>query len=208
MTNLNIKPSVIATILLIAMYPALTHSAYLFEMPALRFAAILGVLTGVFLSGLLHPSIKVWAVYTCASVGLILLAIKQSDIYLTYIPPVIIPLSLLIIFGKTLLPGKEALITAIGEASRGPLSLAMRRYTYGLTAAWCALFITMAALPTLFLLTDKQALWFWFTNVFNYLIVGFLFIGEFYLRKKIFPNHNHPGFLEYLKIIYLANIRR
>ena len=208
MTPLIIKPSVIATLLLIAAYPVLSHSAYLFQLPLLRFVAIFGVLTGVFLSSLLRPSAKGWASYCCITAVLVALAINQSDIYLTYIPPIVIPLSLLIIFGSSLLPGKEALITAIGEASRGPLTTTMRRYTYWLTACWCGLFVIMAILSTTLLLIGKQSLWFWFTNVFNYVIVSILFIGEFYLRKKLFPEHNHPGFLEYLAIIYHANIRR
>ena len=31
-----------------------------------------------------------------------------------------------------------------------------------------------------------------------------LFIGEFYLRKRLFPTHNHPGFKEYLMIVAKA----
>ena len=208
MTPPFIKPHVIATLLLIAAYPVLSHSAFLFQLPALRFVAIFGVLTGVFLSSLIRPSLKGWIAYCGITAILAALAINQSDIYLTYIPPVVIPLSLLIIFGSTLLPGKEALITAIGENSRGPLSVAMRRYTYWLTVSWCCLFVIMATIPTTLLLTGQQSLWFWFTNVFNYIIVSVLFVGEFYLRKKLFPKHNHPGFWEYLTIIYHANIRR
>jgi len=204
----HLRISVIIAALLIIAYPILVHSAYLFQLPQLRLAGIIGVITGIFFSALIRGSRNAWLAYSIVIATICTLALMQSDIYIVYLPPIIIPLSLLIIFGRTLLPGQEALITEIGEASRGPLSDSMRHYTQKLTWAWCCIFVMMALWPIILLANGKFGLWSWFTNVFNYGIVSLIFIGEFYLRKKLFPNHNHPKFFEYLTIIYHANIRR
>jgi uncharacterized membrane protein len=195
------------TVGLIAAYPALVHIALVFELPQLLVIAPLLFLTGVFLHNLRAGSKRAWLIFSLLCTAILLVEYLGLTLYLLFLPPVLIPLLLLFVFGRTLHSNREPLITAIGEAARGPLPPAMRHYTRRLTQLWCLVFLVMliwsAILPTL----RQPELWSWFTNIINYGVVGVLFVGEFMLRKKLFPTHNHPGFFEYLRIIASANIR-
>lgn len=200
------RKNIIAVLLIVA-YPLLVHASLIFAIPQLQIAAILFFLLGVFWHALWRRRLVPTLVYLGLSLLILALGYWNLTLYLLYLPPIIIPLTLLIVFGRTLLSGREPLITAIGEAARGPLSLAMRRYTKVLTQLWCVVFFIMMLWSAILPLLQQPELWSWFTNVINYGFVGVLFGGEFLLRKKLFPDHNHPGFIEYIHIIIQSNIR-
>ncbi len=185
----------------------LVHVALVFAVPQLLFIAPLLFLTGIFLHSLRQGNTSAWLAFIALCGIILLLEYWGLTLYLLFLPPIAIPLLLLVIFGRTLHSGREPLITAIGEAARGPLSPAMRHYTRRLTQLWCLVFLAMIAWSAILPWLQQPELWSWFTNVINYGLVGVLFVGEFILRKKIFPSHNHPGFFEYLRIIASANIR-
>lgn len=110
-------------------------------------------------------------------------------------------LALALFFLRTLLPPHIALITAIGEASRGPLEPALRLYTRRITCFW-GLFLLLCSLLSLghWLHLPALAPLVWLPA--GQLPLSLLiFVGEFYLRKRLFPAHNHPGFKEYLMIV-------
>jgi uncharacterized membrane protein len=197
----------IITVGLVAAYPVLVHIALVFSVPQLLFIAPLLFLTGIFLHSLRAGNKLAWLVFSALCGSILLLEHLGMTLYLLFLPPIVIPLLLLVIFGRTLHSGREPLITAIGEAARGPLSPAMRAYTRRLTQLWCMVFLMMIVWSAILPLLQQPELWSWFTNIINYGVVGVLFVGEFMLRKKIFPTHNHPGFFEYLRIIASANIR-
>jgi uncharacterized membrane protein len=194
-------------IVLIAAYPLLVHASLVWAIPQLQVAAILLFLLGVFWHALWRGRLIPTLIYLGLSALILALGYWKLTLYLLYVPPIVIPLTLLIVFGRTLLPGREPLITAIGEAARGPLSAAMRRYTKMLTQLWCCVFLIMMVWSAILPWLQQPGLWSWFTNVINYGFVGALFGGEFLLRKKLFPEHNHPGFIEYIQIIIQSNIR-
>lgn len=112
-------------------------------------------------------------------------------------------LALALWFLRTLLPPHTALITAIGEASRGPLEPALRLYTRRMTAMWGLLLLACGLISLGYLLLPALAPLAWLPAWQLPLSVA-LFIGEFYLRKRLFPTHNHPGFKEYLMIVAKA----
>lgn len=113
-------------------------------------------------------------------------------------------LALALFFLRTLMPPHTALITAIGEASRGPLEPALRVYTRRITCFW-GLFLLACALVSLGYLLHLPALapmvW---LPAWQLPLSVLIFVGEFYLRKQLFPSHNHPGFKEYLMIVARA----
>lgn len=198
----------VLAIALVAAYPLLVHVSLVFTLPSLMFIAPLVFLTGAFWYGLISCNRIAWIVFSTLCAVIFLVEYLGLTLYLLYLPPILLPLLMLYIFGRTLYAGREPLITAIGEAARGPLSLSMRRYTRLLTQLWCGVFVTMIAWSALLPWLEQPQLWSWFTNIINYGLVGALFVGEFMLRKKIFPNHNHPGFIEYLRIIARARIHQ
>lgn len=185
----------------------LVHVSLVTAIPQLLFIAPILFLTGVFFHSLRAGSATAWLVFSSLCAVVVLLEYLGLTLYLLFLPPVVIPLLLLVIFGRTLRRGREPLITAIGEAARGPLSANMRTYTRVLTQLWCLVFVVMLVWSAILPWLKQPELWSWFTNIINYGVVGVLFVGEFMLRKKLFPTHNHPGFSEYLRIIASANIR-
>lgn len=175
--------------------------------PELQVAALLAFLLGIFLNSLIQCRLASWLMYCALSGAVLLLNYFSLMLYFLYITPVLVPLGLLVFFGRTLLPGREPLITAIGEAARGPLTLPMRKYTRRLTQVWCCVFLVMALWSGTLPWLKSPELWSWFTNIINYGVVSILFVGEFILRKKLFPEHDHPSFIEYLRIIFRSSIR-
>lgn len=110
-------------------------------------------------------------------------------------------LALALLFLRTLIPPHTALITAIGEASRGPLEPALRRYTRRMTGFW-GVFLLACGLVSLGYVLHLPSLaplaW---LPAWQLPVSALMFVGEFYLRKRLFPTHNHPGFKEYLMIV-------
>ena len=192
---------------LIILYPLLVHLSVTTDVPQLQVVAIICFACGLLFKGLRRGSKPAWL--ALGGVSLIALGFGLLDItlYVLYLPPILLPLLLLFVFGRTLIPGQEPLVTAIGEASRGPLSAEMRRYTRLITQFWCGVFLAMMLWSLTLPWLEQPELWSWFTNIINYGLVAVFFVGEFILRRYLFPEHNHPGFVEYLRIVAQANIR-
>lgn len=192
--------ALIQTVLIIS-YPAIAHLSILLHKPELHLIAFYLVLTGVLWQGLIKPNKRVWIWFLLIGLSFYLLSLWRLDIYLLYAPSLLVPLLLLIYFGKTLHKNEVPLITAIADAARGPLTAAMQIYTRRLTQAWCLIFILLI-IETIILLTFfSLSAWSWITNFINYILLAIIFVGEFEFRKKKFPDHNHPTFWDYIKII-------
>jgi uncharacterized membrane protein len=99
---------------------------------------------------------------------------------------------LAVFFGRTLLPGRDALITRIARVSDPQLSPQLVRYTRILTAVWSAYFVAAVV---------ATAVW-GATRPWLGAAVGagaaLLFVGEHRLRALIFPGHRFPALLQQL----------
>lgn len=100
---------------------------------------------------------------------------------------------LAIFFGRTLLPGRVPLIQRIALVSDPSLSEPLRRYTRTLTAVWCAYFVVAA----LCALLPGEA----FAGVGLFVWIGsfVLFVGEHWIRPRLFPGHEFPGLIQQLR---------
>lgn len=195
------KVNILIQTVLITSYPATAHLSILFNTPALHLLAFYLVLVGILWQGLIKFDKRIWGWFLAIGASFFLLSQWRLDIYLLYAPSLLVPLLLLMYFGKTLLSNEVPLITAIADAARGPLTPAMQVYTRRLTQAWCLIFILLM-IETLVLLTFYSlATWSWASNFVNYILLAIIFVGEFEFRKKKFPDHNHPTFWDYIKII-------
>jgi len=191
--------------LLIA-YPILTHLAVSLGQPALLLLAIISLATGLLHRGILQRNkiaLGLWLGTIC--IGL-LLHLYSNPIYLLYVPPIALPLLLLGVFGSTLLPGKIPLVTDIGEKARGPLSPQMRNYTLRVTQLWALMFAALATSSALLAWLASDQIWSLATSVVNHVITGTLFVGEFIFRKIKFRDHDHPTFIEYIRIVTSSEI--
>jgi uncharacterized membrane protein len=195
-------------VLLVVLYPLLVHLSIVLGLPILQALALVSLAAGFCYGGLKNGNIGLWLFLVALAAVAVPLALADITLYLLYVPPVALPLLLAVVFGNTLLPGREPLVTAIGEASRGPLSAEMRSYSRHVTILWTAVFCLMAVEAFALTITGHPELWSWVTSIINYLLVGVLFLGEFLYRKKRFPDHNHPGFLEYVRIVVHSQARR
>lgn len=195
-------------IALLCGYPLCMHLAVTLELPLFRALAIGLLSAGILYRGLRNRHPGSWLCFG-AIVGItIIIANIEYSKYLFYIPPVLVPALIAGIFISTLLPGKEPLVTAIGEQARGPLSPEMRRYTKSVTRMWAWFLSIMTVWSALLPWLAEPWLWSLVTNFLNYILVAIVFVGEFMVRRKRFTEHNHPSFKEYLKIVTKSKIRK
>lgn len=198
----------LARLLLALAYPWLAHAAGTRESGALAAIALADVALIVLLQPLLAR--RAWAWATLALLAVALWRLSQSAHAL--LPLLLVPVAFMALvgwsFGRTLRAGRVPLISRIVSALEArpasELEPALQRYTRRLTATWAALLGTLAvvnlvlaliAVPRGLLasvgvmppLTVTDAQWSWFANLLNYGLMGGLFVGEYWLRKRLFP---------------------
>jgi uncharacterized membrane protein len=124
------------------------------------------------------------------------------------IPPVVIYLALAAWFGRTLLPGRQPLISGFARLERGELEPDLARYTRLLTAIWSAFFAAMAvASLALALLADAET-WSLFTNGVNYLLMALLFFGEYAYRRLRYSQYRHASLPRMIQMLITAGRNR
>ncbi len=189
-------------------YPLLVHLGVWLELPLVQLLALWVLTLGLLLPGLRQGSRFTWGLFLLMLALLSVVGYLDASIYLLYLPPVVIPLLLWGIFFRSLLPGQVPLVTAIGEQVHGPFCAPLRRYTRGVTLMWTVVFAALALWSALLPWLATITLWSLFTNFINYLMIALLFAAEFYYRKWRFQSIDQPGFVDYLKIVINANIRK
>lgn len=111
---------------------------------------------------------------------------------LRYVPALAL-LWLAAFFGRTLRSGAVPLIERIARIGKPGLSAALCRYTRGLTAGWCIYFVVAAMLIVLAGLGFTEA------SVGVAALSAVLFVGEFALRRVVFPNERFPGLIQQVR---------
>lgn len=213
----------LARLLLALAYPWLAHAATTTGSGTLAAVALADIALIVLLEPLLRRRPWAWLALAACAAGLWRLA--QSPHAL--LPLLLVPVAFIALvawtFGRTLRAGRTPLVTrmmlAVEHASSGPEPPApvdprQLRYTARLTVVWAAalallalanLVLALVAVPrgllaslgiaAPFVVTETQ--WSWFANPLNYGLIGGLFVGEFALRKRLFPGRyqSFAGFL-------------
>lgn len=98
------------------------------------------------------------------------------------IPHTLAYLGLLAIFGASLRPGRDALITALARHIHAPVSDEMAAYTRKLTWLWCVFFAAQLAVSLLLFLFAPLAAWSFFVNVLNLPLLALMVVGEYVFR--------------------------
>lgn len=109
-------------------------------------------------------------------------------------------LSMLWLFGATLLPGREPLITQIAHRISGELTNEIRSYTRQVTIAWCILFTLQVAISLLLYAFAPLAVWSFFINVLDFPILALMFIAEFGYRTLRFPDHPKISIMKIIQV--------
>jgi uncharacterized membrane protein len=108
-----------------------------------------------------------------------------------FVPPVASFGLFLWFFARTLLPGREPLVTAIARFMHGAITPEIERYTRRVTVAWCGFFAGMAAASVALATLAPVSVWSFFSNVLAYPLVGLMFAGEYAIRRRRFPDYRH-----------------
>jgi uncharacterized membrane protein len=109
-------------------------------------------------------------------------AVQPSLVAAAAVPHTIVYLGLLAVFGTSLLPGRDALVTALARHMHGPIRDDMAAYTRKLTWLWCGFFAAQLSASLLLLLFAPLATWSFFVNVLNLPLLVLMFVAEYALR--------------------------
>ncbi|MEN8166503.1 MAG: hypothetical protein ABFR65_03380 [Pseudomonadota bacterium] len=129
---------------------------------------------------------------------LAVISLFLNDATILFLPPILIASSLLFLFGRTLLPGEEALISQLARRLEGEGDEAVLRYTRKLTWIWCLFFAAMLIESVVLALFAPIEIWSLFTNLINYLLMVGLFLVELLYRAVRFRRLPSPGVIKQL----------
>ncbi len=85
---------------------------------------------------------------------------------------------LLTLFGTSLLPRREPLVTRFARQIHGPLADGVRHYTRVVTRAWCVFFALQLLVSALLFTWAPLPWWSLFVNVLNLPLVCMMFLAE------------------------------
>lgn len=115
-------------------------------------------------------------------------AVEARLLALAGLPHAAAYLFMLWLFGRTLLRGREPIITRIARRVRGTLAPEMETYTRKLTAAWCVFFAGQLAASALLLGLGSVERWSFFVSVLNFPLVALMFLGDWLYRVVRYPH--------------------
>lgn len=109
------------------------------------------------------------------------------------VPTLTVYAFLLWLFGRTLRPGRQSLITRLATHVHGELPAEIARYTRRVTWAWCGFFVAMAVTSMLLFLLEPLPVWSVFNNLLNMPLVVAMYLGEYAWRLWRYPNFSHAS---------------
>lgn len=99
------------------------------------------------------------------------------------------------IFGRTLAPGEEPLVSQFARAFHGELTAPVQRYTRGVTIAWTIFFATLFSVSCALYLAGMLEAWSLLANIVGPTLVGAMFIVEYLVRHRVLPDLERAGLL-------------
>lgn len=125
-----------------------------------------------------------------------------SAVTLLLAPSVVANLAMFYIFGQTLLPGKEPLITRFRRIDIGHVTPKFQRYTRHLTVLWTVLFAfgTVASLAAA--VAGEVELWSWIAFVLMPALSAALFLGEHVYRAYRYGAEERTSPLRTLSLMF------
>lgn len=109
-----------------------------------------------------------------------------------YFYPILINLAFFAFFATSL--NSEAIITKFAKMQNPLLDNESIIYTRNLTKIWCGIFMFNASVSGILACFDDKFYWSIFSGFLSYLLLGFMFGGEFLYRNLIFKKRLQNGF--------------
>jgi uncharacterized membrane protein len=187
-------------------YPALIHLSLAFDRPLVIAGTWLVISAVGMTAAILRRSasmVLLFGALLTAGIGLWWLG---QAVDLMYLPPVLINVALLVLFGRTLLPGATPIVARVAALWRGTLDETVARYTRRVTEAWTIFFAIMAVESIALALFAPLYVWSLFTNCLNYLLVLLFFIVEYQLRFYFLPDHEHLSFRAFCRLLITTDL--
>jgi uncharacterized membrane protein len=128
------------------------------------------------------------------ALGLATLAARRATpaVSLLYpLPSILLYGGLLWIFARTLVPGREALVTRLARRVHGALPDDITAYTRQVTWAWCVFFTAMALTSVLLFTFASLSAWSLFANVLDLPLLCAMFIAEYVYRVLRYRHFSH-----------------
>jgi uncharacterized membrane protein len=125
-----------------------------------------------------------------------------------YLPPIIWSALLLALFGGSLLPSREPLITRFARVLMDENDTGTRRYTRQVTALWTAFFAVQLLANAALALFASVELWSLFANLLNYAFIAVLFLAELLYRLVVRRSHSAGRFFTAMRHADFAALMR
>lgn len=207
-------------VLLAVAYPLLAHWASLDASGAIAVIALADLSLIVLLLPLAQRRAWAWALLALLVAALWSLRATPYPQLMLLAPPMLFTALLAWWFGRSLraprVPLISKIVSGLEQCTPAELSLPLQRYTRRLTRIWTVLLAGLAfanavlaliAVPDGVLMrlghpplvTVSQDAWSWFANLLNHGIVGGFFIGEYVLRRRLFPDRPYRNFVDFLR---------
>lgn len=104
-------------------------------------------------------------------------------------------LVLAIVFGRTLLAGREPLCTRFARIVHGHVPPEVERYSRSVTVAWTLFFATLFATSCALYLGRFLGAWSLLANILTPVLVGTMFVVEYAVRVRVLPHWERVGIM-------------
>lgn len=144
---------------------------------------------------MIAAQIAIWCGYT-------------SAVALVLAPSVVMNAMLFILFGHTLLPGREPLITRFRRLEEGYVSLKFVSYTRSLTVLWAVLFAVATIISVAAALWGDTAVWSWVSLIAIPAASLSFFLGEHVYRALRYGPEGRSSPMRTLAVVFRAEAWR
>lgn len=198
----------VVTLLLIIFYPIVTHFSVAIGDPK---PSLLLLLIGVLMIcvGLIHNHKYLSSAYTLFGALGVYFTAKFSftdPFTILYIPPLIVSVFLVWLFGRSLIGDRLSIISEVAKAYHGELPPQLAIYTRRLTLTW-AVYFALFAISVFYLgFVSQGSRWSFYINLVNYVIIATLLVGEYLLRISLFKDLEHPSFIGFIRLLNNAKL--
>jgi uncharacterized membrane protein len=176
-------------------YPLLAHLATVLHSQGLAGLALLALIAVPLLPALRHGKPWAWLLLSGSAAALFFCARSGWAAYVTYLPPVLVPLSVLAVFARSLRSGQVPIVTRLATRIRSEvLSPELQIYTRRVTQCWVFLLCGVACSSALLAVFASPRLWSLMTNVVMYFLIGSAFLIEYLYRRWRFRHLRHESF--------------
>jgi len=131
-----------------------------------------------FVAGMPALEWVIFAAFGCFTLGIV--AFNSELLLLLY--PAAVSLSLLLLFGRTLLQ-PPSMVERFARLTEGDLSPVGVRYTRQVTQVWCVFFVFNAAIAIATVFASREY-WVLYNGLVAYVLMGILFAGEWLVRSR------------------------